>query len=272
MKKMSAAFVLCLLTVATLFVGCGVRGEVAREKVLGRIDSMLGSMDVQRKEIEVSVDALQKALVELRKAGVKAQVKQDQITRKLNLADADVDRYDSTLRNLKLHLTSTNATKIDGRSYTPGRNQPTDSAGPFGNAQASADQRNGFAKANDRLVHVVAMLNRKQSDYQTKITDIQHQLSVIDSNRIALTAMQDAAEAMDGSDSTFAQNVANLEDKVDDLYAEVEAGLMTEDVRWQEDTGPSSVQDVVAALQSSDDLVSQIDQILPSVQVAESGQ
>ena len=47
-----------LLLSVLLAVGCGARAEVAKDKVLAKIDSILGTMEVKRKEIDISVRAL----------------------------------------------------------------------------------------------------------------------------------------------------------------------------------------------------------------------
>lgn len=55
MKKLAAT---CLVFAVLLTAGCEARTQVAKEKALARIDSLLGSIEVKRKEVELSVDAL----------------------------------------------------------------------------------------------------------------------------------------------------------------------------------------------------------------------
>jgi hypothetical protein len=56
MKKIVAVSVCGLLLIGLVTGGCGARTEVAKEKALEKIDSLLGSMDVKRKEIELSAN------------------------------------------------------------------------------------------------------------------------------------------------------------------------------------------------------------------------
>jgi len=267
MKRITVATI-SLLALAIVFGGCGVRGQVAKEKVIQRIDSMLGTMDVKRKEIETSFASLEDAMHGLRKAKIKAQVKQDQISRKSELAAVHVGQLDETLRTLRTRLTGDVKAPVNGRTYSSaeiaGMTQQV-----IAERQDAVKQRDGFQLAISRLSKVVGTLESKQSHYESKLSEIQHQLTVIDSNRIALTAMQDAAAVMNDSDKSFANNVAQLEDKVNDLFADVEAGLMIENIHWQ-DGEASTIDQIVAAMQSPDDLVSKIDAILPDSHLAES--
>lgn len=260
MKNSIFVLVVCGFGMAALS-GCGIRAEIAKEKVIERIDSMLGNMDVQRREIEASVDAFEEALLNLRRAKVRAQVKRDQIARKIELAENSVAGHDAALRQMKLRLTTASGVKNEDRSYSKTElGEMTRRV--LQERKVSTAQRDGFQKAEKCLDNVVAMLDRKQTEYQGKLLAIKHQLAVIDSNWIALEAMQNAAKTMDETSESFAQNVAELEEKVENLYAEVEAELLTEDVRWQKDGTFESVDQIVASMASADDLVGEIDSIL----------
>jgi hypothetical protein len=95
---------------------------------------------------------------------------------------------------------------------------------------------------------------------------------VIDSNRIALSAMKKAAQAMDGSESNLSRNVAQLEEKGNDLYADVEAELIVQDAKWQEDESlqeVNTVDSIVSALRPAEDVINQIDAILAESKIAE---
>ena len=259
MKNSIFVLVVCGFGMAALS-GCGIRAQIAKEKVIERIDSILGTMDVQRKEIEVSVDAFEDALLDLRKAKVKAQVKRDQIARKISLSENSISGHDNALRQMKVQLTSASDVQSNERSYSKSELSEL-TRRVLQQREVSAVQRTGFQQAEKCLSNVVAMLDSKQTEYQGKLLAIKHQLSIIDSNWLALKAMQDAAKTMDVTNESFSQNVAKLEEKVENLYAEVEAELLVEDVRWQKDGVLESVDQIVASMASSDDLVGEIDSI-----------
>lgn len=271
MKNVVVAVLLCSLVAIASLAGCGVRAEVAKEKVIQRIDSMLGSMDVKRKEIEHSVIALKDGLSELRKAKIKAQVKDDQVGRKVADVEDNIRRSDSSLRTLREHLTVGSSVELAGTTYTAAKlNQLSKRV--IRQRQDYAAQLAGFTKAQSRLQKVVETLEAKQTDYESKLADIEHQLAVIDSNRLALNAMKDAAEAMDGSEKSLSQNVAQLEEKVNDLYADVEAELIGEDAEWQHRAGSRSLTSadaIVEAMQTADDTIGEIDAILAESYLAD---
>jgi hypothetical protein len=86
MRRLLLFLVLCLMPTALLFMyGCGPRGEVAKKRVLDRLDAMLGKMDVHRAEIDDGIKATKKAVEGIRKARITAQVKLDQIDEKKRL-------------------------------------------------------------------------------------------------------------------------------------------------------------------------------------------
>jgi chromosome segregation ATPase len=263
MKRVSVVVLVCGLVAVGTVAGCGARAEVAKEKIVHRIDSMLGSMDVKRKEAERSVAAMKEGLMGLRKAKIRAQVKHDQVQRKATTVEVSIGDIDDSLKTLRGHLVSNTETQIAGKTYSVSELNGL-AKRLIKERDACDSQLAGFKQALSRLQKVSETLQSKQTDYEDKLTEIENQLAVIDSNRIALNAMKDAAEAMDGSEKSLAGNVAQLEEKVNDLYADVEAELMGEDARWSDSATRQeleSVDAIVSAMQTADDTISRIDSI-----------
>ena len=69
---------------------------------------------------------------------------------------------------------------------------------------------------------------------EKRLADIEGQLAVIDSNRIALTAMHDPRRSWAKLTRSLAANLIGLQEKVTSLYGDVEAELRCEDERWGE--------------------------------------
>lgn len=255
---------LLLLLLVGLLAGCGARAEVAKEKLLAKIDSLLGEMEVKRKEIGISVTALKEGINGLRKAKIKAQVKQDQIKRQSAPLEEKLKTLDNTLAKLRDHLASSEAAEIGGKTYS------ADELKTMGDKVLTArkelvSQIDGFQKSQDGLQKVVGSLDRKQTEYQQRLTKLESQIAEIDSKSIALKAMQDASAAMGESDKTLAANIDGLEDKVNDLYANVEAELLSEDEKWNETEATAQIDSVdvfIAATQNPADTLAEIDKIL----------
>jgi chromosome segregation ATPase len=254
MKKLAAA---CLVLALLLTAGCGARTEVAKQKALAKIDSLLGSMDVKSQEIELSITALKDGLAGLRKAKITAQVKLDQIDRKGRTAEDRLATIDDTLKPLRNHLRSATAVEIAGRTYSQDELKFM-AQQVIAERKGAAEQRSVLRESQARLRKVVSTLERKQWDYEQKFSAIENRIAVIDASRIALTAMKDAAEAMDGGDQGLARSVEKLEKKVNDLYSEVETELLFEDSKWDEPT----MEKFIVNLQQPTGTIEAIDKVL----------
>jgi phage shock protein A len=117
----------------------------------------------------------------------------------------------------------------------------------------------GLRGSQARLKKVVATLERKQRDYEQKLSAIDNRLAVIDASRITLTAMKDAAEAMGSGDQGLTRSVEKLEEKVSDLYAEVQTELIVEDAKWDDSAGMDAF---IVNLQKPTDTIEAIDKVL----------
>ena len=264
MSRIFVAVVCGVLAVA-LVLGCGARVEVAKERISEKIDSLLGKLDVKRKEIEISVTGLKEGISGLRKAKIKAQVSSDQIQRQAKPQEEKLASMDAILKTLRGHLAAAKAVEIAGKTYSP--EQVREMADRILEARkACAAQLAGLHESQDRLQKVVSTLERKRHDAQTRLTEIEGQLAVIDSNRIALTAMQQSAAALGESDGTLAKSLDQLQEKVNNLHADVEVDLRCEDEKWAEAQAASKeidpVEATVARLQDNHDTVAEIDRIL----------
>jgi phage shock protein A len=262
MTKIIAAVVTCVVLVVAFTHGCGARVEVAKDKFLKRIDSMLGSLDVQRKQIEIGVTGLKEGIDTLRRAKIKAQVCGDQIQRQAKPVEEKAARMDSALKTLRAHLEANKPVEIAGTKYSP--EQLKDLAGRvLAERKACEVQLDGFQQSQSRLTKVIATLEGKLREAEKRLADIESEVALIDSNRIALTAMKRSAEAMGGVDEGLTKNLDQLQDKVANLHADVEAELRAEDERWGDTATKEvdSVESFVAKLQTSGDMTSEIDHL-----------
>ncbi len=253
-----------VLLLVCLVLGCGARTEVAGDKVLSKIDSLLGSLDVTRKEVEISTKALKDGIKGLRKAKIKAQVKLDQLQRKITPINEQIASVDVALQKMRGHLESKKPVKIGEKTYNP--EELKEMANKIIQARkALVSQKDSFKSPEASLKKAVATLERKQQEYQKKLTNLESQIVAIDSKVIALKAMKDASATMGDSESSLADNVEDLENKVNDLYAEVETEMLEEDEKWNEAAAESEINSVdkfIDAAQEPSDVLGEIDAIL----------
>jgi phage shock protein A len=154
-------------------------------------------------------------------------------------------------------LKSERAVEIAGRTYTQDELKLM-AQQVIAERKGAAEQLTVLRESQARLKKVVATLERKQGDYEQKLSAIENRVAAIDASRIALTAMKEAAEVMDGGDQGFAQSVERLEAKVNNLYAEVETELIVEDAKWDEAT----MDKFIVNLQKPTDTIEAIDKVL----------
>ncbi|MAT14594.1 MAG: hypothetical protein CMJ46_04915, partial [Planctomyces sp.] len=233
-----------LLIVIVAVTGCGSRGEVAKEKLLGKIDSILGEMDVKRKQIEVSVDAFKEGVDGLRKAKIKAQVQQDQITRKVTPLDGKINEIDTSLKKMKVHLAAGESAEFAGKTYSAQELKAM--ADKLLSARKElVTQKERYETSQASLQKVVDTLETKQSEYQERLSKLETQIAEIDGKTIALKAMKDASAAMGESEKSMAENVDALEEKINELYADVEVEMLNEDEKWNSESTTAELDAVV---------------------------
>ena len=119
MSRIVVAVLVCVALIVACIYGCGARGEVAKDKIQAKIDSLLGSMNVKRKQIEINVADLKEGINGLRKAKIKAQVSNDQIQRQAKPQEEKLANMNTALKTLKVHLQTGKAVEIAGKTYSP---------------------------------------------------------------------------------------------------------------------------------------------------------
>ncbi len=258
MKPIAIIIGVCLLA------GCGARIEVAKEMALEKIDNLLGSMDVKRKDIEISLKALKDGVDGIRKAKIKAQVKYGQIGQRAEPFHAMITQADATLKKLRDYLANNEDVKIAGKTYSPDelKRMAND---VIAARKTNAGQIAGFETSQANLKKVITTLDSRQHEYEARISSLEGQIAQIDTQAEALKAMKDASASMGDADATLDANVSNLEDKISDLFAETQGELLVEGKHWDAtaaDRQIDSVDAFIQATQEPTDTIAEIDKIL----------
>ena len=149
--------------------GCGARTEVAVAKIAEQIDDLLGRLDVKRTEIERSLATLKQGQTGLRRARIRAQVKQDQLQRKMAPIERRMSDIDESLDVLRGHLADGTPAELAGKTY------------PVAQVRVMADrllearrlsvrQVDGYRAAQQRLAAVVSTLERKEAECGSRLS------------------------------------------------------------------------------------------------------
>ena len=246
--------------------GCGDRFEVAKDKALEKIDSLLGKLVVQRKQIETSINAMDDSITGIRKAKIKAEVRVEQLGRQLQPLTDKKSSIVSTLKKLRDYLTADAPAEIGGKTYTIDEMKSMSSK--LIAAGKELDTQIGRLQGpTAQMTKVAETLCQRQAQYQIRLTDLQSQVAEIDAKKIALDAMKEASTHMGALDKSFASNVDNLEHDIAELHAEIETALRVESEEWDEATAErdiSSVDETILLMNEPQDSVSEIDAFLES--------
>lgn len=262
MKRLSILLLLIGLA------GCGdsvrARVEVATDKAVEKLDSILGSLDVKRREIDLSMRSLKDAVTGISKAKIKAQVKHDQIDHQAEPVRERMAQADASLKKLRDYLTAGEPVEIGGKTYSV--EDLKQMAGEIIEARKGhAAQLAAFEQSQAELKKVIGALEKNQREYEGQLSRLQGQIAQIDAQMVAVRAMKEASAMMGDGNATLAENVARLEDKVNDLFADVQVELAVESQSWDAAAADQQIDAVdafIAATQEPKDTIAEIDRIL----------
>lgn len=250
-------FALFLLAVA----GCGPRTEVAIDKVRGTIDALLGETDVKRKEIARSLAALDESIESLQKAKIKATLSRERLGEQLKPLEERRAAIDATLGMLRERLAAGEGVDLGGKSYPAEEVRGLADRVIAARKELEAEVAR-LAKSQASLTQVIASLDRQGADYDSRLTRLRSQVAEIDAKAVALKTMREAASSMGRADGKLASGVADLEDQVATLFSDVEAELLAEDVKWNEQQSVAEIDAVIASGSQATDTLAEIDRIL----------
>ena len=221
--------------VAAGFYSAKVEVAVVKDRLRDRIDTILGKLDVQRKQVSLGLTGLKEGIERLRKARLQAQVKGEQIQRRVKPQQERIANVDATLRSLRDHLAANKPTEIAGRTYTVAELQEL-AAQALDTRKAYAEQLAGLQEAQARLAKVAATLARRQQDAEHRLLRMEGEVAALDCNRAALEAVEQASAAMAEPDVSLTKSLDSLQETVNNLCSDVEVELRVQDQQLAADT------------------------------------
>ena len=105
-------------------------------------------------------------------------------------------------------------------------------------------------------------LEAQEIEAKKKLSDMKEKLKQLDSNIAMIKAQKEAAEALSETDKTFADSVAGLEKKINDLSVKTSTAGRMQKEKWDELTAKNDVEDVKNVIDKSTDTKSEIDKLL----------
>lgn len=264
--SMRALFVVMVGLIVT--AGCSARIEAAKNKLLKKIDQMVGEMDVKRTEIGNSIVGLREGIDGLAKANIRATVKLEQVGREVEPAQQSVTRIDKALKVIRPYFDKKESVEIAGTSYSPEKLQEM-AAKMLNERKTRVATLDGLQQARSALEKTVATLQDKEDKYKASLTRLEGQVAEIDAKMIAAKAMKEASVSMGDSDQSLSGNVTNLEAKIKDLFVDVEVAIRSEGEKWDQAATAKQIDTVdtmLTKLEGPASTVAEIDKILGKAQ------
>ncbi len=249
--------VLCLLPA---LLGCGARVEVAKDKILAQVDSLLGEIDVKKKEAEIGVRNLTAAMEQYTRGKIEAKVKLKQVSGRLDELEKKVADADKFLGRLRDYLKAGKNVEISGKTYTPAQlKEMAEAAIPL--RKKLGTEAEAFRGSKERLAKTVALLEQKEQEGRDKIQGLKLGLEEIEAKSVALESMKEASRL---SGETAALDFGTVEKQVRDLSTKIDVELTFHDEKAKESsaTKGDSLEAMIRQTSTSGDTVAEIDKLI----------
>lgn len=209
-----------------MLVGCGARGELVKEKILAQIDTLLGEMNVQRKEVERAVNQFRVNLDQFKRGKIEAKVKLQRIQRKCSSLDVQLAKADETLRRLRDRLQG-ESLRGDGAFEFSGQPlSPAELTAMVDRTLAArlslATEAETLKGVRSRLEQVIATMEKQELVQVKRLRVLRTSLEEIDAKAVALKSIQDIERL---TPTSSVQDFAEVEKQVDSLSDRIEAEL-----------------------------------------------
>lgn len=251
------------LVMVVLLVGCDARTAVLRDKVLAKIDVLLGELDVKRKSVELGIVGLKDSRDTLTKGKIGLEVKAEQLEAELAVKKRKLADTDRSLGRLREQIKAGQPVTLAGKKYSvedlntaaqeilAGRRSLENSIAAIQRAEASLRQR-------------AAQLAKMLVGYDQRLGELENKITEMDASAMALRALKDTSRTVGDDGQSLADHFAGVEAQVNSLCATIQTELRFEDARWEATTTETLIQAVDSAGSAKPEagLISEIDQAL----------
>jgi hypothetical protein len=258
---------LLLLGGYTVYKYSGARGKVAKQKILNQLDEWLGKSDVRRQEIVDKIEGMEKGIDKLSDVRRRQSVQADMLKGELKLNEKKLQESTEILVRLKkdLEMFKTNAeysVRYGSKDYT--REGDLDKL-----ANRVVDAHTLLKKQTDAMKERLAkyeenveILTARETERKKEVNELKNELTQLDADIALAKAHREAAEALNETDKTFAESVADLKAKMKDLKITTKTALAKEDEKRKDISAHNDVEDVTKIVTDSKDTIRKIDELL----------
>ena len=248
------------------FLGCdnssNARLEVAKDKILAQVDSLLGEVDVKRKTVDLAVQRLGEGIDKLKKGKIDARVRANSAGEQIIGLELKIGEADKALVRLRDHLKEEKEVELAGRNFTPA--QLKDMADKTITARKSlSSQIDLLRQSKSRLDAVATTLENREKESLQKVSILKQQLSEIDDKVIALKAIKEATSISGESDSSV--DFTSVQNSIRSLSTRVDAELAFHDEKWKEselDSESTNLDSIISQTSTTNDTLAEIDKLI----------
>ena len=265
MKRLLSCLAVVGLLAGFLLPGCSnatnARVEVAKDKILAQVDSLLGEIDVKQKAVELAIKNLDGGIDKLKKGKIEARVRVVKVGDQVTELDQKIAEADKALGRLRDYLKEEKDVEISGKTFTPA--QLKEMADKTLSARKSlSTQVEALRQSKVRMENVASSLEVREKESAQKIAVLKRQLEEIEAKAVALKSIQEASR-ISGTDTSV--DFASVEKDVRNLSTKVDVELAYHDEKWKDTAAANDkavLESVINDTSTSGDTLSEIEKIL----------
>lgn len=245
-------------------VGCQAQREVLGDNIKETVDSALGKMNVQKKEVEIGLREMKSAIGEIQKAKIEAVVRLEQLDKKMKPIQENQEKTQVALTKIKKWLDDGVSVDVGGESYDIAKLKKL--------ATDTIEKHKDLKRQSENLVAEKAKLQKvhdsleeKQTGLNKRYKNLENQLVALNDQILQAQAIEKASSLVGSGDETLTSKIDQIEGNLTKLEATTRKVLLTEEEKFNEAMAKEStakVDDLINATAEPADLSSEIDAIL----------
>lgn len=255
---------------AIIFFFSGARGKVAKDKLLDKIDSVLGKDEIKRKEIAEGIEGYEKAVRTLTKAKVRATVEAEEVAKEVKANEIKLKESTEALAQLNTHLKKFEteakySVTVGSKTYTKAEDLDKMAKTVLEHCKTLKKQTETLQQRLENYQQIATTMTTRADEAKTKLQALKDELKDLDANIAQAKAYREAATALRETDKTFGENVQDLETKIKDLKTSVKTSVRLEEGELKSLTSPADdIPDAAKIIKeaNSKSTISEIDSFL----------
>jgi len=245
----------------------GARGEVAKKKILKKLDALLGETEVARTEIERSIKGMDESVSKLTDSRIRARVQADMLSKEVNSNKKSIEESKVALTKLKTDLSAfdsnpTYTVSYGSKTYSKKDDLEKMAGKVIEHHKTLVAQNESMEKRLATYEMTASTLEAREGEAKKKLAEMKNKLKELDAKMDLVKAQREAAEALSENDKTFAENVAVIDEKIKNLDVQTETASRKEEEKWKEISAKAEVEDATKIIKDSKSTVSEIDSLL----------